>query len=81
MCFNSSIIKTNKNKTAIAPTQIIKKRKAKNSQPKTNKKLEEATKQMIKPRIDCMEFFKETTQYDAIKIKKEKKRNNNLINM
>lgn len=59
---------------------IIRKRKAKNSQPKTNKRLEEARKHNIKPIIDCIEFFKEITQYDANNNNKEKKINNNLIN-
>jgi len=43
-----NIIITNKNKTAIAPTYIVKKRKAKNSFSKKSKKQEAKKKQAIK---------------------------------
>lgn len=61
------------NSTAIAPTYMIKKRKANNSQFSNNKMKEEVTKHRIKLTIACIEFFNEITKKEDNVSKKHKK--------
>ena len=72
---------TNKNSTAIAPTYIIKKRKAKNSQLISNKIKEEEIKHNIRLTMACIVFFSETTKKEDNKSKKHKKLKINFINI
>lgn len=54
--FTSSIMTTNRNKTAIAPTQIIMKINEMYSHSNKNKRLDEATKLKTKNKTEYIEF-------------------------
>ena len=69
----SSIITTNKNKTATAPTYTITNIKAKNSAPRIKNIPAELKKQSIRKRTECTGFLDKTTiKADAIIINENK---------
>jgi hypothetical protein len=76
-----NIIKTNKNKTAIAPTYIIKNIKGRYSTSKRKRIHEISQKHRIKKRIEKIGFLERTTIMDEIIPKTLNKKNNNVCSI
>jgi hypothetical protein len=79
--FIFSIIKTNKNRTAIAPTYIIKNIKGRYSTSRRKRMQEISQKHRIKKRIEKIGFLERTTIALEIIPKTLNKKNNNVCSI